>query len=123
MEDQRTLHKAIKQQVREFQQAGHEHIAIICLSAKECEEAYATLGQACGAKLITTTSTVAEQGVVIISSYLAKGMEYEAVIVYNASNAVYGDQSLRRTFYTVCTRAMHELKLFSIGERTRLIGK
>lgn len=122
VEDHRALHRAIEQQVSEFQQVGHEHIAIICLSVKESEEAYAALGETCGAKLITTTSTVAEQGVVIIPSYLAKGMEYEAVIVYNASDFVYGDESLRRTFYTVCTRAMHELKLFSVGERTRLLG-
>jgi UvrD-like helicase C-terminal domain len=53
---------------------------------------------------------------VYIPAYLAKGIEFDAVIIYNASAQVYGDESLRRLFYTACTRAMHYLQLYSIGE-------
>jgi DNA helicase II / ATP-dependent DNA helicase PcrA len=62
-----------------------------------------------------------EQGVVVIPSYLAKGIEFDAVIIYDASSRQYGDESLRRLFYTACTRAMHELQLFSVGEPTSFI--
>lgn len=40
-----------------------------------------------------------EQGAVIVPSYLSKGIEFDAVIVYDASDPVYGEESLRRTFY------------------------
>ena len=67
-------------------------------------------------KLLKVGSSEYEQGVVVIPSYLAKGIEFDAVIIYNASEQVYGDESLRRLFYTACTRAMHYLQLYSVGE-------
>ena len=57
-----------------------------------------------------------EQGVVVVPSYLSKGIEFDAVIIYDASEHVYGNESLRRVFYTACTRAMHYLQLYSVGE-------
>ncbi len=57
-----------------------------------------------------------EQGIVVIPAYLAKGIEFDAVIIYDASEDVYSDESVRRLFYTACTRAMHELQLYSVGE-------
>ena len=57
-----------------------------------------------------------EQGIVVIPAYLAKGIEFDAVIIYDASKDVYSDESVRRLFYTACTRAMHELQLYSVGE-------
>lgn len=115
------LHEGIIDQVKQYQTTGYTSIAIICLSASESIAAFEEIGGACEAQLITETSTVADSGVVVIPSYLAKGMEYEAVIVYNASADVYSDESYRRTFYTVCTRAMHELTLFSLGAPTKLL--
>ncbi|MFC4355609.1 RNA polymerase recycling motor HelD [Chryseomicrobium palamuruense] len=122
VENVKDLHTQITHQVERYQAQGYTTIAIICLSAGESSAAFEAIGEACGAQLITTTSTAAEPGVVIIPSYLAKGMEYEAVIVYNASADVYSDEFHRRTFYTVCTRAMHELTLFSVGEPTHLLA-
>jgi len=52
---------------------------------------------------------------------LSKGIEFDAVIIYDASEQVYGDEGLRRVFYTACTRA-HYLQLYSVGEPTPLLG-
>jgi len=46
-----------------------------------------------------------------IASYLAKGIEFDAVIIFDSSQ--YKRESERKLFYTVCTRAMHELHLFA----------
>jgi DNA helicase-2/ATP-dependent DNA helicase PcrA len=67
-------------------------------------------------KLVKSGSINYEQGVVIIPAYLAKGIEFDAVIIYDASDQVYGDENLRRMFYTACTRAMHHLQIYSVGE-------
>ena len=72
-------------------------------------------------KLLKIGSFEYEQGVVVVPSYLAKGIEFDAVIIYDASKHVYGDESLRRIFYTACTRAMHDLQLYSVGEPTPLL--
>ncbi|MGR5874136.1 ATP-binding domain-containing protein [Bacillus pacificus] len=67
-------------------------------------------------KLVKSNSAEYEQGIVVIPAYLAKGIEFDAVIIYDASKDVYSDESVRRLFYTACTRAMHELQLYSVGE-------
>ncbi|MBY0121490.1 RNA polymerase recycling motor HelD [Bacillus sp. S/N-304-OC-R1] len=114
--DHEELHRCITGKVEELRSQGFNSIAIICKSAQESQRAYEGLSHIDDIKLMKTGSTEYEQGVVIIPSYLSKGIEFDAVIVYDASKEVYGDESLRRVFYTVCTRAMHELQLYSIGE-------
>ncbi|MEG0440209.1 MAG: RNA polymerase recycling motor HelD [Solibacillus sp.] len=110
------LHREITSKVAALQAAGYVSIAIICKSAEESKYAYEALSSIDGMKLLKNGSLEYEQGVVVIPSYLAKGIEFEAVLIYDASEKVYGDESLRRIFYTACTRAMHELQLYSVGE-------
>ena len=55
------------------------------------------------------------------AALIAKGIEFDAVIIYDASKDVYGDESLRRLFYTACTRAMHHLQLYSMGEPSQIL--
>ncbi|AYC28436.1 RNA polymerase recycling motor HelD [Paenisporosarcina cavernae] len=116
-----TLHAKIVAKVNQWKEQGFTSIAIICQSAKERKDVSSVLGETMDHVLITTKSNEYEEGVVVIPSYLAKGIEFEAVIVYNASDKVYGDESLRRTLYTVCTRAMHELIVFSLGPKSHFL--
>ena len=52
-----------------------------------------------------------EKGILVIPSYLAKGIEFDAVVLYDCSQ--YKKESERKLFYTVCTRAMHELHMIA----------
>lgn len=117
------LHEAIKEKVSDLQKQNYQSIAIICKSAKESEKAYEALSDMEGLKLLKSSSIEYEQGVVVLPSYLSKGIEFDAVIIYDASKKVYGKESLRRVFYTACTRAMHYLQLYSVGEPTHFIDK
>jgi DNA helicase-2/ATP-dependent DNA helicase PcrA len=110
------LHHRIISEINNLKERNYNTIAVICKSAKECAEAYEALSKIEDIKIVKNGSTEYEQGVVVIPTYLAKGIEFDAVIIYNASAEVYGDESLRRLFYTACTRAMHYLKLYSVGE-------
>ncbi|WP_404328649.1 RNA polymerase recycling motor HelD [Mesobacillus maritimus] len=110
------LHNCIASKIEELRGHGHNSIAIICKSAEESERAYEGLAFLDGIKLLKSNSLEYEQGVVVVPSYLSKGIEFDAVILYDASEHVYGDESLRRVFYTSCTRAMHVLQLYSVGE-------
>ena len=58
--------------------------------------------------------------IMIIPSYIAKGLEFDAVIVSNASEEVYSENE-RKLFYVVLTRALHKLKIYYSGEFTKLI--
>lgn len=110
------LHSCIASKVADLQRLGLNSIAIICKSAEESKSAYESLSSIDHIKLLKSSSLEYEQGVVVVPSYLSKGIEFDAVIIYDASEHVYGDESLRRVFYTACTRAMHYLQLYSVGE-------
>src|SRR3954451_14887062 len=110
------LHRCIASKVSDLRSQGLNSIAIICKSAEESIGAYESLSGIDEIKLLKSNSIEYEQGVVVIPSYLSKGIEFDAVIIYDASEHVYGDESLRRIFYTACTRAMHDLQLYSVGE-------
>ncbi|HEY4553203.1 MAG TPA: RNA polymerase recycling motor HelD [Bacillaceae bacterium] len=116
LNDHSELHTCIAAKVAEFQRLGYQSIAIICKSAEESIRAYEALSSIDELKLLRSNSIEYEQGVVVVPSYLSKGIEFDAVIIYDASENVYGDESLRRIFYTACTRAMHDLQLYSVGE-------
>lgn len=58
--------------------------------------------------------------IMIIPSYLSKGLEFDAVIVSNASSSNYGE-SERNLLYVVLTRALHKLDIFYTNELSRLI--
>lgn len=110
------LHHSIATNISDLQRQGYNTVAIICKSAAESATAYDALSNQEEIKLVKSGSIEYEQGVVVIPAYLAKGIEFDAVIIYDASAQVYSDESLRRLFYTACTRAMHHLQLYSVGE-------
>ncbi|QGH36142.1 AAA family ATPase [Gracilibacillus salitolerans] len=110
------LHSSIASKVAGLRSLGLNSIAIICKSAEESISAYESLASINEIKLLKSNSIEYEQGVVVVPSYLSKGIEFDAVIIYDASEQVYGDESLRRVFYTACTRAMHYLQLYSVGK-------
>jgi DNA helicase-2/ATP-dependent DNA helicase PcrA len=116
LSDRAELHRCIASKVANLRNRNYNTIAIICKSAAESSEAFAALSDIEEIKLVKSNSLEYEQGVVVIPAYLAKGIEFDAVIIYDASAEVYGDESLRRLFYTACTRAMHYLELYSLGE-------
>ena len=100
------LHERITAKVAELQKRDNT-IAIICKSVTESADAYEALNHIDNIKLVKSNSAEYEQGIVVIPAYLAKGIEFDAVIIYNASKDVYSDESVRRLFYTACAQCMN----------------
>ncbi|MDN4595392.1 RNA polymerase recycling motor HelD [Polycladomyces subterraneus] len=121
--DRNELAKRIADRIRSLQDAGHQTIAVICKTARESREAYEVLKDQVPIRLIGKDSVSFEKGALIIPAYLAKGIEFDAVIIFNASEDVYGKESERKLFYTACTRAMHELHIYWIGNRSPFLAQ
>ena len=111
----------ICEKIAEFQGRGHESIAIICKTQLEANRVHGKLKEHLSVHLIRKETNQFVKGVTVIPSYLAKGIEFDAVIVYNCSEKVYKYEDERFLLYTVCTRAMHELQLFTIGKESPLL--
>ncbi|WP_062353890.1 RNA polymerase recycling motor HelD [Bacillus kwashiorkori] len=117
-----SLNKHIISEVHSMQQRGHETIAIICKTGAESLEVYNELKNNIPVQLIRKETYTYEKGISILPSYLSKGIEFDGVIIYNCANDVYKDEDERKLFYTACTRAMHELHLYSVGDYTHLLA-
>lgn len=52
-------------------------------------------------------------GIIVIPIYMAKGLEFDAVLIYEASNSNYYNANDRRVLYVGCSRALHHLSLYS----------
>ncbi|MFF2482009.1 RNA polymerase recycling motor HelD [Paenibacillus sp. NPDC058071] len=112
----------IKAKLDELRSRGVPSIALIGKTAEESKALFDALKTAyADLRLIEKETVTFEKGTVVIPSYLAKGVEFDAVVISDASAASYGKESERRLFYTVCTRAMHELHLFYCGEPTMFL--
>lgn len=97
---------------------GFDSIAVITKTAAESRDAYERLrsqgGE--GLQLITKDTQIFEKGIMVIPVYLAKGVEFDAVLVYDASPEAYSQEYDRKLLYTACTRAMHRLHLYTTSE-------
>lgn len=114
--DREELHHKLAASITSLQNDGYESIGIICKTAEESAEAFAALKDRLTLRLIHKNTPVYEKGTQVIPVYLAKGVEFDAVVIYNGSQEQYGRESDRKLFYTACTRAMHLLHMFTLGE-------
>ncbi|MRN57280.1 RNA polymerase recycling motor HelD [Paenibacillus monticola] len=106
-----------------LQTEGFASIAVITKTATESSAVYADLAAlGCPSlRLITKETPTFEKGTLVIPAYLAKGVEFDAVLIYDASSQTYHRESERKLFYTACTRAMHRLILYTTGAWTPFI--
>lgn len=103
-------------------QQQHDAVAIIGKGLAECEQLASALKRRnVKATLIRTENQRLVDGVIIVPSYLAKGLEFDAVIVWNCNATQYPDDAERQLLYTIASRAMHLLTLISVGQPTPLL--
>ncbi|MDN3018719.1 RNA polymerase recycling motor HelD [Paenibacillus sp. BSR1-1] len=118
--EQSQLFSLITEKIKSFKKQGHKTIAVICRTAEESKGVFEALKNNVSIHLIEKGTISYEKGILVIPSYLAKGIEFDAVILYDSS--AYKSENERKLFYTVCTRAMHELHLFAAGPINPLLN-
>ena len=97
-------------------------LAVVCKTLGEAKATYEQLRKYTEIRLVTQDTSEFERGVIIIPSYLAKGLEFDAVLVADVSAPTYHREAERNLFYTVCTRAQHRLMLFYSGELSPFVA-
>jgi DNA helicase-2/ATP-dependent DNA helicase PcrA len=110
----------IKHLVNRFRNSSHRTLGIICKTLSQAK----TLAEILNSKdvsLLTPESTSFREGVVITTIPLAKGLEFDEVIVPFASADYYQTDLDKSLLYIACTRAMHQLTLTFTKERSRFL--
>ncbi|RAP31027.1 hypothetical protein C2W64_00199 [Brevibacillus laterosporus] len=106
----------LTKRLQSLQQTGHRTIAVICKTMQESKEAYELLRTELPIRLVEQDTASFDPGLLVVPASLSKGVEFDAVIIYNASTKQYGKESDRKLLYTACTRAMHELHIYSLQD-------
>lgn len=99
----------------------HETVAILTKNQATSDWLFARLKLDSETTLLTDTDRALPKGIVILPIYLAKGLEFAAVIAYNVAKSQFKTTQDQHILYTMASRAMHELILISQGGPCRFI--
>ncbi|MFC6182584.1 RNA polymerase recycling motor HelD [Lactiplantibacillus daowaiensis] len=98
-------------------------VAVLTRNLAESKHVYQFLKHHTVTTLMADSDRTMPQGVIVLPIYLAKGLEFDAVIAYDISATNYPDEQSVGLLYTIASRAMHHLTLLSIGDVSPLIAK
>jgi len=124
-DSKRSILVDISNRIGTMENEGHKSIAIICKTNDEGRMVYEKLKQIYSGSihLITDKDTAYEGGIVVVPAYLAKGLEFDVVMVYNCSKDNYFVEELDiKLLYVSVTRPLHKLFIYYDREPSPLIN-
>ena len=102
--------EAIKEKLLEdikvHKEKGYKSIGIITRTVKEAKEVYSFLKDKAPVKAILKDNDEYVSGIMVIPAYLAKGLEFDVALIYNAGDKNYNCEEERLLFI------LHVLELF-----------
>lgn len=113
----------LKQQVQAFACSEHNSMGIICKTQKQADLVYKHLRSETGVRLIDAESKVFSGGIIIATAYLAKGLEFDEIIVPFCTESEYQSPIDRHMLYVAVTRAMHTLTITHTGAVSSFLAK
>lgn len=121
--DARSIAADMSQKINEFRSARYKSVAVICKTMNECktmQEHLKKLGK--DLPVITGKEEEYTSGLVIVPSYLSKGLEFDAVLIANANKEQYKEDELDiKLLYVSMTRSLHKLYIYYQGELSPLL--
>lgn len=115
--NEETLRHEILQQTRRLLEARLDTVALICSDVGESRKVHEFVtGSGNAAELIGPGDTQLGGQLTVIPAFLAKGIEFDACIIVDASRSKYpSDVRYGRLLYVAITRALHELVVIYKG--------
>jgi len=101
--------------IQTVQSEGLKSIGIITKNVSQALRIYPQLQEVTKATLLIKDDDAFPTGIVVIPSYLAKGLEFDAVLIVNTDAINYSQEQDGNILYTICTRALHRLYLVYTG--------
>ena len=111
----------IVKEIKLCQEKGFQSICLICKTEKNSIYLFNKIKHKLDIQLIKNGSVSDLQGVFILPVYMSKGLEFDAVLIFDADSQNYHDEDDKNLLYVACTRALHKLSLFCENEVSPLI--
>jgi DNA helicase-2/ATP-dependent DNA helicase PcrA len=114
---------AVLEAVRRIRTDSVNTVAVIGRSAGECAEVHRQLRErGVDATLIDAAQRHYTGGISVLPVHLAKGLEFDAVLLLDVDEAHYGaNPQDGRLLYVACTRALHALWVYYEGVISPLV--
>jgi len=101
----------------------HASVAVICHDPATAQRFFALVGELASARLVLDGAFTFEPGLDVTDVDSVKGLEFDYVVVPDASLAAYPDTAeARRRLHVAVTRTSHQLWLVSPGTPTPLVS-
>ncbi len=119
--DESSRKKLLAEDIKKLLEYRMKSIAILCKTSEECGALHRLLKGEIEVSMVSKDDDLYRRGVNILPSYLCKGLEFDAVLVYGADEENYNSDGDRQLLYTLCTRALHILKIYYEGSLSPII--
>jgi DNA helicase-2/ATP-dependent DNA helicase PcrA len=108
--------------LHEFSHSDYNTLSLICKTQQQAHKFHAALtAQGHTLQLLSEDSLLFHKGIILCTAHLAKGLEFDCVIIPDVTERAYNSSLERNLLYVACTRAMHRLTLTYTGKRSPLV--
>ena len=122
--DENELIQNTQKQIKKWQEQGYETIAIVCPNQEIADAVSNKLSK--NMKLLPNRGDRVEfgNGVLVLTIEYVKGLEFDAVLIYDCSEKNYPEEDAYvKRLYVAVTRALHALTVLYQGHLTKLIAR
>ena len=114
---------AIREIIQAFRKSDYRSLGIICKTFTQAEMLHQQLEEPGEyIYLLSAESASFAEGVILTTAHMAKGLEFDQVVVPFATASNYKTEIDKCMLYIACTRAMHKLTLTHCRKRTALLS-
>lgn len=120
--DKDDMEYKIIEHINNYKLLGYNSVAVICKNRKQASDLYFSLKEKIkDIKLVDYLGEQSLTGIIVLPVYLAKGLEFDAVIVHGTDNKNYNTLYDKKLLYVACTRALHRLSLIYTGKPSKFL--
>lgn len=112
---EKELIEALEEKLKKAQGKQYKSIAVICKNIAECRriKRYLDKNKVIECKILSERQKEYNAGVIIVPSYLAKGLEFDVVFITNIKETYSLNDLDIKLLYVAMTRTLHELFIYS----------
>jgi len=122
--DKENEYKGISTIIDKFNKSDYESLGIVCKNELQALELYEDIkGLNNDIYFLSSRSDTFVKGIIVTSTHMAKGLEFDEVIIPFANDKNYNSETDRNMLYIAVTRAMHRLSLTYYGRISKFISE